>query len=413
MADPTIRGPGAGPGAGTGRGASPLGTGPDDGEQEPGGGAGDAGGRGRLGSRGRRGGGGADAGRATAAGGVPTHPPVTRQVQILRIVFGVALAAVALRAPFVLEPAHNHLLSQALYLAVAAMGLNLLTGFNGQVSIGHGAFFGVGAFTTAILMEDHGWTFESTLPVAILLTGLTGLLVGFPALRVRGLHLALVTLGLAVLLPQVLNKYVKGTAGTPLVQPPRDEFSSLLTFLDDDQWAYFFCLATVAVLFLAARNLVNTRVGRAMVACRDQELAASTLGVNLAATKVGTFAISAAYAGVAGSLSVMVDGQAVGINPALYFQRSIEFLVAMVIGGTATIMGPLVGALLLVTLRNNTEGLIEGKEILSPALFGAALIVIVYVLPDGVVGGIRRLMARLGSRQPRAGRAGPPAVEPT
>ena len=99
------------------------------------------------------------------------------------------------------------------------MGLNLLTGFNGQVSIGHGAFFGVGAFTTAILMVDHGWSFESTLPASVLLTAAIGVAVGFPALRVRGLQLALVTLGLAVLLPSVLNKYVDGIGNTPLVQP--------------------------------------------------------------------------------------------------------------------------------------------------------------------------------------------------
>ena len=109
-----------------------------------------------------------------------------------------------------------------------------------------------------------------------------------------------------------------------------------------------------------------------------------------------TFAISAAYAGVAGSLSVMIDRVADGTNPILYFQRSIEFLVAMVIGGAATILGPAVGALLLVLLRRNTEDLIEGKEVLAPAIFGASLIAIVYVLPEGVVGGVRRLLARLG-----------------
>jgi branched-chain amino acid transport system permease protein len=225
--------------------------------------------------------------------------------------------------------------------------------------------------------------------------------------------LALVTLGLAVLLPRVLNQFVKGIGNTPLVQPRRSEFESLITFLDDDQWAYFFCLVLAAVLFLAARNLMNSRTGRAMIACRDHELAATTVGVNLTATKVGTFAISAAYAGIAGSLSVMVEGQAVGNNPALYFQRSIEFLVAMVIGGTATILGPAVGAFLLVALQRNTENLIEDKAILSPALFGAALIVIMYVMPDGVVGGVRRLTTRLVARRAQPGEvAGPAPVWP-
>jgi branched-chain amino acid transport system permease protein len=335
---------------------------------------------------------------AGVAGGAPLWPPVPRQVTMVRMVIGVVLAAAALYAPFYFTPTTNRLLSQALYIAIAAMGLNLLTGFNGQVSIGHGAFFGVGAFTTAILMVDYGWTFEATILVAAALTGLVGVAVGFPALRVRGLYLALITLGLAVLFPRLTQKYVDGTGGVALLRPSRNELSSLLTFLDDDQWAYFVCLLAVVVLGLLSWNLVRSRVGRALVAVRDQEIAATTVGVNLAATKVMTFAISAAYAGIAGSLSVMVDRLADGTNPILYFQRSIEFLVAVVIGGTATILGPIVGAFLLVILRRNTEDLIEGKEVLAPALNGAALIAIVFVLPDGVVGGLRRLLTRLGRR---------------
>jgi branched-chain amino acid transport system permease protein len=328
----------------------------------------------------------------------PLRPPLPRPVLIARIVIGVALSVAALYAPFYFTPENNRILSQALYLSIAAMGLNLLTGFTGQVSIGHGAFFGVGAFTTAILMVDHGWTFEATIPVAAVLSGLVGMLVGFPALRVRGLYLALVTLALAVLFPRLASKYVEGAGGVALLRPRRSEFASLIDGLDDDQWAYFVCLVIAVVLFVLAWNLVRGRMGRAMVAVRDQEIAATTVGVNLAGTKVGTFALSAAYAGVAGSLSVMIDRIADATNPILYLQRSIEFLVAMVIGGAATILGPAVGAFLLVWLRRNTEDLVEGKEILAPAIFGAALIAIVYVLPEGVVGGVRRLLARLGRR---------------
>jgi branched-chain amino acid transport system permease protein len=314
------------------------------------------------------------------------------------------MAAAALYAPFYFDPIYNRLLSQAIYLAIAAMGLNLLTGFNGQVSIGHGFFYGVGAFTSAILIVDHGWTFEATIPVALVLNGVIGLLVGLPALRVRGLYLALVTLGLAVLFPQLATKYVEGTGGVALVRPRARDFASLIEGLDDDQWAYFLSLAIMAVLFLLAWNLVRGRVGRSMIAVRDQEIAATTVGVNLAGTKVATFAISAAYAGVAGSLSVMVDHVAAATNPIFYFQRSVEFLVAMAIGGAATIMGPAVGALALVLLRRNTEDLIEGKEILAPALYGAALIAIVFVLPEGLVGGVRRFLAWIGRRSSAKGR---------
>src|SRR5690606_23927252 len=155
-------------------------------------------------------------------------PPVPRVVLTVRIVIGVVLAAAALIEPSSFDPSTNRVLSEAIYIAVAAMGLNLLTGFNGQVSIGHGAFFGVGAFTTAILMVDHGWQFEATIPVAALLSGVVGLLVGFPALRVRGLYLALVTLGLAVLFPRLAMRFVDGSGGVPLVRPRRAEFSSLI-----------------------------------------------------------------------------------------------------------------------------------------------------------------------------------------
>jgi branched-chain amino acid transport system permease protein len=348
------------------------------------------------------------AGAAAAGAAPPLWPPVPPAVTRVRIVIGVVLAAAALYAPFYFQPEMNRVLSQAIYIAIAAMGLNLLTGFNGQVSIGHGAFYGVGAFTSAILMIDHGWSYEPTIVVSAVLTGIVGLLVGIPALRVRGLYLALVTLGLAVLFPRVAQKFVDGTGGVALLRPPRTEFSSLIDGLADDQWAYFLSLALMVVGFVLAWNLVRGRVGRAMIAVRDQEIAATTVGVNLARTKVTTFAISAAYAGVAGSLSVMVDRLADGTNPILYFQRSIEFLVAMVIGGSATILGPAVGALILVMLRRNTQDLIEGKEVLAPAIYGAALIAIVFVLPEGLVGGVRRLLAAYGRRVSAKGR--PPTL---
>lgn len=330
-----------------------------------------------------------------------------------KAILGVVLAAAALVIPFFFDVTTVGLFSQALYLAVAAMGLNLLTGYNGQVSIGHGAFFGIGAFTTGILMVDHGWYFEPTLPVAALVAALVGAFIGFPALRVRGLYLALITLGLAVLFPRVAAKFVTGQGGVALLRPDRAEFDPVAPFdgLDPDQWQYFVCLVVTLGLLLLARNLIRSRMGRAMIATRDQEVAASTVGVDLARVKVGTFALSAAYAGVAGSLSVMVDKVADATNPLTYFELSIKFLVAVVIGGSATILGPLVGALVLTFLERRTDSLIEGKEILSPAVLGIALIAIVYLLPEGVVGGLSRLWHRFTTkRTPPAGP--PPPVTP-
>jgi branched-chain amino acid transport system permease protein len=323
----------------------------------------------------------------------------------LRIVVGVVLAALALYAPFYYEPATNKVLSQAIYLAIAAMGLNLLTGFNGQVSIGHGAFFGIGAFTTAELIIYRGWGFEPTMIASALLCFAFGALIGIPALRVRGLYLALITLGLAVLFPRLASKVVdgsdaifQGSGGVALLRPERSEFESVVGFLENDQWEYFLCLGIAVLLYVLARNLMSSRMGRAIIATRDREIAASTVGVNLSGVKVGTFAISAAYAGVAGSLSVMVDKVADATNPILYFELSIKFLIAVVIGGAATILGPALGAVVLTFLEDRTDTLIEGKPVLSPALLGIALIIIVFVLPEGLLGGIRRLVNKVSTR---------------
>ncbi|MCU1453974.1 MAG: transporter permease [Acidimicrobiales bacterium] len=335
---------------------------------------------------------------------VPTAPVATtklpepggQRVPWARLAAGVAVLGVAVYLPFYFTPEVNTTLSQVLYLAVAAVGLNLLTGYNGQVSIGHGAFFGIGAFTSAVLVVNHGWQFEYTIPVAALLAAGLGVMVGFPALRVRGLYLALITLGLAVVFPRVTAKVVKGTGGVALVRPSRADLTSLLSGLADDQYQYLLCLLLLCIVLLLTWNLMRSRAGRAIIATRDHEVAAEAVGINVAAVKVGTFALSAAFAGVAGSMSVLVDHLADATNPITYFQLSIEFLIAVVIGGSATIIGPVVGAALLVLLRKQTAGLITGKEILAPAVLGGALILIVYVLPDGAVGGFRRLVARLG-----------------
>ena len=323
-----------------------------------------------------------------------------------KIVAGVALAAFALALPYQNDVTNNTIFAQVMYLAIAAMGLNLLTGFNGQISIGHGAFFGVGAFTSAILVVDHNWPIEATIPVAAILSAAVGVAIGIPALRVKGLYLALVTLGLAVMFPRVVAKYVDGPGGVPLLQPRVRQVSSLIDGMPDDIYRYYVCLAIMAVLYLLVWNLMRSRAGRAMIAVRDQETAAATVGINVARTKVTTFALSAAYAGVAGSLSVLIDRTANASNPLTYFQYSIEFLIAVVIGGSGTIAGPFLGAALLVTIRRQTEG----TEAMAPALLGGALILTIYVLPDGIVGGLTRLWRAASSRISSGGSSPPDAA---
>lgn len=337
-----------------------------------------------------------------------------KQLPWVRIAVISVIGLIAVAVPFNSSVEDNVVITRIFVLAIAAMGLNLLTGYNGQISLGHGAFFGLGAFTSAILVTEHGWYVEATIPIAALTAAGLGVLVGFPALRVKGLYLALLTLGLSVLFPRVMGKFVDGPGGVPVLKLSRSDVSSLVSSLDPDQYHYLVSLGVLVVLLIVAANLIHSRAGRAMISVRDQEAAAETVGIDVSATKVITFAISAAYAGAAGALSVMTDRIADATNPLVYLQRSIEFLVAVVIGGAATLVGPILGAAFLVLIQRR----FEGTDALAPALLGGALILTVYVLPDGFVGGYHRVVAwvrrrRAAPSDPTPGPAPTPDPSPT
>jgi branched-chain amino acid transport system permease protein len=331
--------------------------------------------------------------------------------RVVALVVGVLVLAYLLWYPTSHARPETTLLAQAIYFGVAAMGLNLLTGYNGQVSIGHGAFFGIGAFTSAVLVADHGWPYLATLPVAGIFALVIGVVAGFPALRVKGLYLALVTLGLAVLFPDLVKKFVDTGGSNIVTVRPRDRAAP--TWWPDSygglvnnqyKYAFYVCLFCALVLLAANFLIVRSRFGRSLIAVRDHEAAAATVGINLSGTKLSAFAISALYAGIAGSLSVLVIGNAEA-NKATTFTVSILFLVAVVVGGTATVIGPIIGGFLVVYIQDEVAKFVDdpavlqsffaGKQVLSPALFGIALILMMYVLPDGIVGGLKRLSNRL------------------
>lgn len=311
----------------------------------------------------------------------------------------VVILAVAAAFPFVVDDtATIRMISLGIIMAIGAMGLNVLTGYTGQISIGHAAFYGIGAYVTANLMIEQKLTFLATLPASIIITGVAGALVGLPALRVKGPALALVTLGLAILVPTLLHKF-GSSSGVALWKPKRSHLGSPVDGLTNTQWQYIVPLIALVAVFLITRNIVHSRAGRALIAVRDQEIAATTAGINVAATKITAFAISAAYCGLAGSLSVLVRGQADASSALAYFQLSIYFLVAVVVGGAATIAGPILGGLLVQILIDKAPEWSSGRVGMAPFILGAALIVIAYFLPGGLLGGLRSLKHKL-SRSP-------------
>jgi branched-chain amino acid transport system permease protein len=310
-----------------------------------------------------------------------------------RIALVCAVALVAVLIPFLFGPYRVGQFTLVLVYAVAALGLNLLVGYNGQISLGHGAFFALGAYTAALLIEKADVPYLATLPAAGALCFAAGYLFGVPALRLRGLYLALVTLGLAIATPQLIKRFdglTEGTQGLTVEQPTAPGW----TRLADDQFLYLVTLGAAAIMFLAAWNLMRGPIGRSVKAVRDGEIAASTIGVDLAATKTRVFALSAAYAGVAGALYVLALGF---VAPeAFTLTLSFAFLAAIVVGGLATVSGALLGALFIEFVPVYAS---DVNDALTGVIYGGVLIAFMWVLPEGAAGLPRRLRELLLGRR--------------
>ena len=317
----------------------------------------------------------------------------------------IAVGIFALAFPFAASGYHIYQGAQVLILAIALLGLNLLTGFNGQISLGHGAFFAIGSYGAAILMVKFGLPYWAAIPLASVVCFIAGFLFGFPALRFGGLYLALATFALAVATPQILSykgfdALTGGSQGLTLAKPGVP-FGIALT---PDQWLYLVCLACAAALYWAARNLVRGRIGRALVAIRDQPIAAETMGINAALYKTTCFGVSALYAGVAGGLSTLAVGF---VSPESFgLALSLAFVVGIVVGGLASLGGALFGALFIEFVPNIADQLTvsfgEGAKALPGAIYGVLLILVMAAMPTGVAGAARAAARALTpSRQPK------------
>ncbi|MDM0113857.1 branched-chain amino acid ABC transporter permease [Variovorax sp. J22R133] len=329
---------------------------------------------------------------AVAAVSTPAvHRPQNRGQLIVLLV----VIAAACVLPFVVSNYRVFQFTLALVYAIALLGLNMLTGYNGQISLGHGAFYAIGAYVAAILMDKFGVPYWATIPVAGAVCLVAGFLFGLPALRFDGLYLALATFALGVAMPQILKykhleHWTGGAMGIVIVKPEAPEW----TGLSQDQWLYFVVLACLLVLFLAGWNLLRGRMGRAMVAIRDQPIAARAMGVNTAMVKSMTFGVSAMYTGIAGALGAIVV-QFVAPDSFSVF-LSITLIVGVVVGGLASIQGAIFGALFIQFIPNVADQISKAAPW---AIYGVFLIVFMYVMPYGVAGLVRVVAGRLRARR--------------
>ena len=301
--------------------------------------------------------------------------------------------------PFLVKNYRVFQFNLVLVYAIAILGLNILTGFNGQISLGHGAFYAFGAYTAAVLMDKLGVPYWATLPVAFVVCFCFGFLVGFPALRLAGHYLALATFALALAVPQLLKyKGIEGMTGGVqglVLNKPEPPFN--FRFLDQpfsaDRWLYFFSLAVAALMFLLAWNLLRGRVGRALIAVRDHPIAATAMGINLPVFKSMTFGVSAGITGLAGALGAIVVAF---VSPDSFtVNLSIFLLVGVVVGGLASIPGAIFGGIFIQFVPNIADELSKSAP---AAIYGLLLIGFMYLLPMGVMGGVYKFWLRMRTK---------------
>ena len=317
---------------------------------------------------------------------LPLHPSFG-----LALVTGIAVCCVV---PFWISPYSTFQLTLVLINGIALLGLNLLTGYGGQISIGHGAFYALGAYLSAILVTRYGVPYLATVPVAAVACFFIGVLFGLPALRLDGHYLALATFSLAIAVPSLLKAktlewLTNGVEGIrlPTPKPPHG------VPLTRDQWLFFLTLFFAVLAILVIHNLVRGKVGRALTAVRDHPVAARAMGIDVAFVKTVTFGISVAFAGTAGALSAIVVRFVAPESFDIFV--SISFLVGIVIGGIASIPGSIIGGAFILIVPNLAQ---EMSKAAPWAVYGALLIAFIMLFPKGIWGGLLDFFASLPFR---------------
>ncbi|MDA0225825.1 MAG: branched-chain amino acid ABC transporter permease [Proteobacteria bacterium] len=310
------------------------------------------------------------------------------------------LIAVATVIALSVEGYALHRFTLAGVFAIAICGLNLLTGLSGQLSIGHGALYAVGAYTVAIGMRHVGLDPYLCVPLAAATAFAAGLLIGYPVVRFGLVELALTTWGVALALPQFLKSsllapWTGGVQGLYLDRPGAPAGVPLT----DDEWWFAVVLGTLCLALLSLRNLRSSRSGRALRAIADHAMAAQAMGIDLTRARAVAFGISGAYAGVAGALGALLVDFVGPDSFTVWF--SIEFLIGAILGGVHSVWGALLGGLLMKFLPDLARGT---SGALAFAVYGIALIAMVRVLPRGLASVLERVPRRAGDRTAAQGR---------
>jgi len=309
------------------------------------------------------------------------------------ILGSIFIALIAL--PFVLSKTHLHLLVIIGIHAILALSLGLVVGFVGQLSLCHAGFYGIGAYISALLTFSH-WPFWLALPAAGVVSGVFGLLIGLPSLKTRGIYFSITTLSFGIIMAMVLNNWISLTNGpdglSGLVSPnPIPLFGGILLSFNNPTSYYFLVGVFLWGTIFVVRRLLRSRVGRAFVAVRGNEVLAESLGVQALRYKLTAFIIAAFLAGIAGSLYAHYLRY---ICPRDFgFVESFDLLVMVVVGGAQTILGPIVGALFVLALPK----FFGFEPVYGRVAFGIILIIVMIYMPRGIVGTLQK--ALLSSRR--------------
>jgi branched-chain amino acid transport system permease protein len=333
---------------------------------------------------------------ARRAGRRPVVIERNSPAHLILVVVGVLAVAGVIAWGAGLEPFNQGQLTRVMIYACAIAGLNIATGYTGMISVGHSAFFGLGAYTTAILVVRFGWQPLYTIPIAFVICFLVGLVVGLPALRIKGLYFAMVTLAFGVAFPEIIDTFDGLTGGAEgitirraMLRPPSWSGFSLA---EKDIWLYWVSAAVLLLVMLVVHNLVRSRYGLAMIAVRDNEIAAASSGINLAVIKTASFGMSGALTGVGGCLFAMYLGSLVA-NDSFTLLSGIALLTGLVVGGQATRFGPIIGAFAVVYIPYYTGDIGQGQA--AAVIFGAILILLMFLAPEGLNGGFFRLLGKV------------------